>query len=78
MTTKKLTVELPEDDVDFMEAYAKKHGKSIADLLGPYIRRLQQRESRTLHPEVTKMTGVLPEDIDVVSEYHQHQVKKHQ
>jgi len=78
MTTKTLKVELPEDDVDFMEAYAKKRGKSVADLLDHYIRRLQQRDVTTLHPEVTRMTGILPEDIDVEAEYHQHQAKKHQ
>jgi len=61
-----------------METYAKKHGKSVAELLDNYIRHLQRRESQTLHPEVTKMTGILPEIIDVEPQYHQHMVDKHQ
>jgi len=77
MASKTLYVELPEGDVDFMEAYARRHGKSVADLLGMYIRHLRQRESRDLHPEVTKMTGIIPKDIDVSSQYLQHMVDKH-
>jgi len=78
MTTKKLQVELPAEDVEFMEAYAKEHGKSVADVLAQYIQRLKSRQSQDLHPEVKKITGVLPPDLDVKSEYHQHIVDKHQ
>lgn len=77
MSTKTLKIELPEEDVEFMETYAQQRGKSVADLLDAYIQRLQAHASRALHDEVTKMSGILPEELDVEIEYHQHVMEKH-
>ncbi len=78
MTTKKLQVELSADDVEFVESYAEKHGKSVAEVLAQYIQRLKSRQSPALHPDVKKITGILPAELDVASDYHQHIVEKHQ
>jgi uncharacterized protein (UPF0254 family) len=77
MATKILKIELPEEEVNFVESYAKEHGRSVADLLDIYIQRLQRRESADLHPEVKRMTGILPEEIQVEDEYRTHVLGKH-
>jgi len=77
MTTKTLTVQLPAEDVEFVEAYAKQQGKSVSEVLDQYIHWLQSRETDALHPEVRKMTGILPAEIEAEAEYHQHILEKH-
>ena len=78
MAKKILQVELPEEDVNFMESYARKQGKSVSEFIEQYIQQLQTLDAGSLHPEVTRMTGILPEDLDVVSEYHEYIRDKHQ
>jgi hypothetical protein len=60
MGTKTITTEIAEEDALFVEDYAEKHGQSVDDVPHTYIRRLQQRGSQGLHPEVRKMTGIRP------------------
>ena len=78
MAKKTLQVELPEEEVNFMESYARKQGKSVAEFLEQYIQRLQTLDADSLHPEVTRMTGILPEHLDVESEYYEYIREKHQ
>jgi len=77
MKTTALTVQLPEDDAQFLEAYAKEHAVSIADLFARYARRLQHAP-RSPHPENLKFTGAVPADVDARAEYRQHLAAKHQ
>jgi hypothetical protein len=74
MKTMELTVQLPEDEVHFLEAYAKAHAISVAELLARYARRLQQRAP---HPDNLKFTGTVPADTDVRQEHRQHVENKH-
>lgn len=76
MKTTALTVQLPEDDAQFLEAYAKKHAVSIADLFARYAQRLQHAP-RTPHPENLKFTGAVPPDVDTRAEYRQYAAAKH-
>ncbi len=76
MKTTALTVQLPEDDAQFLEAYAKEHAVSIADLFASYARRLQ-RAPRSPHPDNLKFTGAVPADVDARGEYRQHLAAKH-
>jgi hypothetical protein len=78
MAKKILQVELPEEDVNFMESYARKQGKSVAEFIEQYIQQLQTRNAGSLHPEVTRMTGILPKDLNVKSEYYEYIREKHQ
>ena len=77
MATKTITIHIPEEDARFVEEYAQKHGRSVDEVLDTYIKQLQQRESGGLHPEVKKMTGILPADIEVEEEYYRHIMEKH-
>ena len=76
MKTTALTVQLPEDDAHFLEAYAKKHAVSIADLFARYAQRLQHAP-RSPHPENLKFTGAVPADVDTRAEYRQYVAAKH-
>lgn len=74
MKTMELTVRLPEDDAHILEAYAKEHAISLAELLARYARRLQQRPA---HPDNLKFTGTVPADVDARQEHRQHIEHKH-
>lgn len=76
MKTTALTVQLPEDDAQFLEAYAKEHAVSIAELFARYARRLQNAP-RAPHPENLKFTGTVPPDVDAREEHRQHLQDKH-
>ncbi len=76
MKTTTLTVQLPEDDVQFLDAYAKKHAVSIADLFAGYARRLQ-RTPLAPHPENLKFTGAVPADVDARADHREHLAAKH-
>jgi hypothetical protein len=77
MGTKTVTIVIPEEHARFVEDYAERHGRSVDDVLDTYIKRLQERESPELHPEVKKMTGILPADIEVEKEYYRRIMEKH-
>ena len=74
MKTMELTGQLPEDDAHFLEAYAKEHSISLAELLARYVRRLQPRAP---HPDNLKFTGTVPADVDARKEHRQHIENKH-
>ena len=74
MKTTELKVQLPEDEVHFLESYARQHAISVAELLTRYARRLHPRAS---HPANIKLTGTIPADIDATEEYLQHVERKH-
>lgn len=71
-----LTVQLPEDDAQFLEAYAKEHGVSITELFARYARRLQNAP-RAPHPKNLKFTGTVPANVDAHEEHRQHLQDKH-
>ena len=76
MKTTALTVQLPEDDAQFLEAYAREHAVSIAELFARYARRLQNAP-RAPHPKNLKFTGVVPPEVDAREEHRQHLEDKH-
>ncbi len=77
MKTTALTVQLPEDDAQFLEAYAKEHAVSVAELFARYAQRLQNAP-RAPHPENLKFTGTVPPEVDARTEHRQHLQDKHQ
>jgi len=59
-----LAVQLPGEEVEFLEARAKKHATSVAEIFTRYARRLQNTTGRTPHPETLKFTGSVNADVD--------------
>ncbi|MFN2343928.1 MAG: DUF6364 family protein [Desulfonatronovibrio sp.] len=76
MQTSKLTIRLPKDDLEFAKEYARQHGVSLTQLVNRYFQSIQNATQNVTHAEVQKITGLIPQDIDL-NEYLQHIEKKH-
>lgn len=77
METAKLTVRLPKADLDFAKRYARAHRMTLTELIDRHLRRLRSREESEIHPEIEKISGLLPTDVDAKAEFHQHLLDKH-
>jgi len=67
----KLTVRLPKSDLDFAKQYAQAHRITVTELIGRYLRSLRGGGgSGTIHPEVEKISGLIPSEVDARAEYH--------
>ena len=79
MTTKtKLTVRLPDENLEFVKRYAKAHGTTVTDVLDRYLTRMREVETeRAHHPKVESLSGLAPEDADARALYHEHLLDKH-
>lgn len=74
----KLTVRLPREDLDFVKRYAKEHGVTVTDILNRYLSRLREgTERRAIHPDIERISGLVPSDVDVQALYHEHLLEKH-
>jgi hypothetical protein len=71
-----VTVHLPKEEAEFLEAYAKEHSTSVAEILTRYARRLQSSARRAAHPENVKFSGSVPADVDAREAYGKHVVEK--
>ncbi len=78
MSTAELIIHLPVSDIEFLKQYAKSHGSTVSELIEQYIQSLQASQQAPLHPDIQKITGILPSDIDAQAVYYQHVLKKHQ
>jgi hypothetical protein len=76
METVKLTVRLPKGDLEFAKRYARAHRITVTELLDRYLRSLQSGTG-AIHPEVEKISGVIPADLDAREEHREHLVRKH-
>lgn len=77
METNKLTVRLPADEIRFVKEFAKCHGMTVTEVIHRYFTRLQASHQYPIHPEIAKLTGSIPSNIDAKYEYHQHLDDKH-
>jgi Family of unknown function (DUF6364) len=73
METAKLTVRLPKSDLDFARQYAQAHRITVTELIDRYLRSLRgESGSRAIHPEVERISGLIPSEVDVRAEYAAH------
>lgn len=77
MSTTKLTVRLPERDLEFAKRYAQEHRITVTELIDRYFRQLRALQESSIHPEVEKISGLIPADIDAKALYHEHVARKH-
>ena len=63
--------------MEFAKQYAKVHGITVTELVDRYFRQLQTIAEQTIHPEVEKITGILPPEIDVRAEYVDYLERRH-
>lgn len=76
MESAKLTVRLPKRDLDFAKQYAQAHRITVTELIDRYLRALQARGGAAIHPEVERISGLIPADVDAVAEYREHVLRK--
>ena len=76
MDTVKLTVRLPKSHLDFARQYAQAHRITVTELIDRYLRSLRSR-SGAIHPEVEKISGLIPAEVDARAEYREHVRGKH-
>lgn len=75
--TTKLTIRLPKADVEYAKAYAKEHGITVTEVIDRYLQRMRALEQQTPGPEVEAISGLIPAEVNVEEEYHQHLMEKH-
>jgi len=76
---RKLTVRLPKENLEFVERYAAEHQLTVTDVLDRYLTRLREgAEGRRIHPEVEKISGLVPSEVDARALYHEHLLRKHE
>jgi len=76
METAKLTVRLPKSDLEFAKEYAQAHRITVTELIDRYLRSLRGGAG-AIHPEVEKISGLVPPGVDARAEYREHARKKH-
>jgi hypothetical protein len=78
MKATSVTVQLPSEEAEFLENYARDHATSVEEIFRRYARRLQKATLAGPHPENAKFSGAVPPDVDVREAYRKHIVEKHQ
>lgn len=63
--TTKLTIRLPRWQVEFAKRFAKKNGLTVTEVISRYLDRLQEQTPDELHPEVERLIGLIPENVDI-------------
>ncbi len=76
METVKLTVRLPKSDLEFAKQYAQAHRITVTELIDRYLRSLRGGAG-VIHPEVEKIAGLIPPDLDARAEYREHVLEKY-
>ena len=77
MNTDILTIQLPTDEISFLKQYAEKHRITISELIDRYAKFLQVSQNYDLDPDLKKVTGIIPNDIDAEEIFYQHVMEKH-
>jgi hypothetical protein len=77
LETTKLTVRLPREDLEFAKRYAQEHRMTVTELIDRYLRRLQETPGTLIHPDVERISGLVPDDVDAEKLYREHLAAKH-
>ena len=77
MPSAELTVQLPAEEVEFLKNYAQEHGTTVAEIVARCVKRLKHPTRPPLHPDIVKITGLVPRPLDAEAEYRQHLLDKH-
>jgi hypothetical protein len=50
---------------------------TVTELIERYLRRLRDARSRTIHPEIERISGLVPSDVDTEALYNEHVANRH-
>ena len=76
VTTKKLTIRLSEDHLDFVKRYAEQQCITVTEVFERYLRYLS---ASTIEPgpEVKRISGILPAQLDANSKRKHYLLRKY-
>ena len=77
MNATEVKLQIPREDAEFLETYAKEHATSVAEIFTRYVKRLQSTTRRAPHPVNVKFTGSVPAEVDASEAYRKRMVDKH-
>ncbi len=77
MDSQKITVELDGEDAEFLKKFAKENSVSASVLFVNYLHQLKKLSEYQVHPSLKKLIGIVPDHVDVKSEYNKHLETKH-
>lgn len=77
MPTRKLTVRLPEDEIEFAKTYALSQGITLTELIDRYFKQLRLSPSGGLHPDILRFSGIVPDDVEPRNDYFNAIEEKH-
>lgn len=75
MHVSRLAVDLPATEIDFLNRYAKRHKTTVSNLVDRWIKSLKPKP--TIHPDIKKLTGILPGEIDFDKAITNYIMEKH-
>ena len=73
----KLTIRLTPECIAFVKEYARTHSMTVTEVIQRSLDRLQSREKSPIHPEVARFSGLVPENVDALSDYADYVAPKH-
>ncbi len=73
-----LSIPLPDEDLDFLQTFARRQGTTAEHWLAGHARTLRLNLQAPLHPDVAAATGVLQAGGDPQSDYLEFLERKHQ
>ena len=77
MEISKVTVRIPKEDLDFAKEYAKNHNLTLTELIDRYIKMLKINNQKMIHPEVEKISDLIPKHINARGNYIKAMERKH-
>jgi len=77
MSIATLTVNLPSEEIEFLQKYAQQHGLTAAEVVAGYLQRLKFGAQPAIHPEVAALAGTVPPEVDAEAEYDRYLLDKH-
>ncbi len=77
MPTRKLTVRLQEDEIDFAKQYAARHGLTMTQLIDRYFKSLKHPPEELLSADIIHFSGIIPENEGTRSDYYSALEEKH-
>ncbi|WP_224746725.1 DUF6364 family protein [Pelovirga terrestris] len=77
MPARKLTIRLPEEEIEFAKEYALRNGISVTEMIDRYLKNLRKQTRAELHPDIQRFSGIISSNIDAEIAYHEALEEKH-
>ena len=71
-----ITVVLPQEDLEFLQAYSQALGTSAEVVLAQQARTLRELHQKPLHPDIIAASGIIHSSIEGQEAHRDHVCKK--